>query len=135
MTEAPRGIRIANPTLLRRSAIPWFGKVSPSPDPEFESFDTLENGIRAGAVNQMTHWKRGVRTVAELIELQAPPSENATPAYIAFVAGQLGVRTTQPIDLSDLRVLELFIAAIIAIECAHWPVPPEVIRSGCARAL
>jgi hypothetical protein len=136
----PRGIRICNPTLIRRSPVAWSGETSGT-DPDFETFGTLEDGIRAGARNFLTHWRRGDRTVAELIARHAPPvslapgDHNPTDAYAAFVAERCGIDPGAPIDLGDLRVLELFVAAVIDFECAHWPVPVTALRSGCARAL
>jgi hypothetical protein len=134
VTDTPRGIRLNNPCLLRKTAVEWVGEAAGA-DSDFESFDSLEDGIRAGAKNFVTHWRRGARTVRALIVEHAPDSENDTATYIAFVAGQLGVNPYAMIDLVDLRVLERFVAAVIAMECSHWPIAAGTLAAGCARAL
>lgn len=130
----PRGIRLNNPCELEKSSIEWVGKV-PSSDPRFEEFDTLENGVRAGARNFVTHWRWGLRTVAQLIERHAPREENPTDSYIAFVASALGVGLDEPIDLLRLTTLIRFVRAVADFECDRWPIPAAVLQAGCARAL
>lgn len=130
----PRGARLCNPCLLVKSDISWAGKV-PSSDPRFEEFDTLENGVRAGARNFVTHWRWGLRTVAQLIEKHAPREENPTDSYIAFVASALGVGLDEPIDLLRLTTLIRFVRAVADFECDRWPIPAAVLQAGCARAL
>jgi hypothetical protein len=133
--QEPRGIRLNNPCLLRRVAsVSWQGECAGT-DPDFTSFDSLENGIRAGARNFLTHFRRGCGSVRALITLHAPAVENNTSAYVDFVAGCCGVAPDAALPLDDLRTLERFVAAVIAMECAHYPVAPERIRIGCARAI
>jgi hypothetical protein len=133
--EMPRGIRLNNPTLIRLSSIAWQGKIVGS-DRDFETFLTLADGIRAGARNQMTHWRRGAKTVRALVTLQAPASDhNPTEAYIAFVAGMLKLGADDYVPLDVMPNLPKLIGAMIAIECAHWPVPDDLIHTNCIRAL
>jgi hypothetical protein len=86
-----RGLRNNNPGNLRKSSVAWAGKISNPLDTAFESFDTMANGVRAAIRNAYTHWNRGKNTVATLISIWAPPTENNTIAYVAAVAKEAGI--------------------------------------------
>lgn len=89
--DLPRGLRNNNPGNLRKTDNKWLGKVSNPLDPEFESFDTLSNGLRAALRNAFTQWNRGKDSIEALVSVWAPPSENATSAYVAKVAKEVGI--------------------------------------------
>jgi hypothetical protein len=91
----PRGLRNNNPGNLRKSAAKWAGKVSNPLDTAFESFDSMANGVRAAIRNAHTQWNRGKNTIAQLITIWAPPSENDTTKYVATVAKAAGISSTQ----------------------------------------
>jgi hypothetical protein len=141
----PRGIELCNPGNLEISSNPWIGKVTPSRDPRFETFDTMGNGIRAIARNFITHQKEKVRvvcgqvayttTICGLILVQAPPGENDTPGYVQFVARHCQAVASEPYDLQNLDNLQRFLAAVFAMEQDHYPVDPTLIRMNAARAL
>lgn len=57
----------------------------------FMSFDTPENGTRAGMINIHNHYASGQTDVTSLITSLSPPSENDTADYITAVATGLGV--------------------------------------------
>ena len=85
--QTPRGIRNNNPLNLRKTKEPWRGKVIPGTDPDFEQFDNMYNGIRAGMRNiQTMYLVHGCHAVEDIIRRWAPASDgNDTEAYIRMV--------------------------------------------------
>ena len=86
-----RGIRNNNPGNLRKTGIPWLGKVVPGTDAAFEQFKTMPYGIRAMLLDIIGKHKRGLNTIQELISVWAPPIENDTSGYINSVATRSGI--------------------------------------------
>ncbi|NDW09069.1 hypothetical protein [Dysgonomonas sp. 520] len=96
-TGVPRVVSITpskskrnNPLNIRYSAAnDWLGKVSQVGD-SFETFKTLEYGIRAGVKNLQTYYnKYGLTTISAIIGRWAPPTENLTGKYVEFVCGKM----------------------------------------------
>ena len=84
-TRLPRGIRNNNPLNIRKSQNNWLGKVA-GLDKDFETFDTMEHGIRAAFVIVRTYIrKHNCTTVTQLINRWAPATENDTSQYVASV--------------------------------------------------
>lgn len=90
LQNQPRGIRNNNPLNIIRSNVQWQGKISfdRSSDAKFEQFDTMLNGILAGAKNMRTHVmadrKRKHRTtLAEEINRWCP--DGTADSYIQVV--------------------------------------------------
>lgn len=92
----PRGIRNNNPGNLRKSSVKWAGKVDNPLESAFESFSTMAYGLRAAIRNANTHWTRGKKSIAQLVSIWAPPSENNTTAYVAAVAKAAGIASNVP---------------------------------------
>lgn len=109
-----RGVRNNNPFNIRKGSSKWVGKVK-GLDTSFETFDTLENGIRAGVINTLTHYKRGADTIKKLIEVHAPPNENNTKLYIKNVSNWVGINENEKIILTPSFFYK-YVAAIIAFE-------------------
>ena len=86
-----RGIRNNNPGNLRKTGIPWLGKVVPGTDAAFEQFKTMPYGIRAMLLDIIGKHKRGLDTIQELIYVWAPPFENDTEGYIKSVSSRTGI--------------------------------------------
>jgi len=96
---------VNNPLNIRNnSSNNWVGKVS-SPNDVFESFDTLNDGIRAAYTllhNYMT--LHNCETIFQIIERWAPPSDNnPTDSYIDFVSQHTGIDSAQILNFSDLN--------------------------------
>lgn len=132
----PRGIRNNNPGNIRKSAINWKGE-TPGSDPDFETYLTPEDGIRAMTrilLNyQATH---GLQTVRQIINRWAPPVENDTGAYVMHVAEACMVDADEPLYLAeDPALLEAMVATIIRHENGQQPYPLATIREGVGRAL
>ena len=119
--DLPRGLRNNNPGNIRRSAIPWQGKVEGS-DAEFETFDTPANGMRALERNLTAYQtKHNLRTPREIINRWAPPTENDTGSYVNAVSQALGVNPDDPIDVQDPAVMQKLRDAVIHHENGQNP--------------
>lgn len=75
-------------------------------------FATEARGWEALARRVLQLHRSGSDTVREIIAIWAPPTENNTNAYIAGVAGKLGVRPDQPIDPRQPAVMLALAEAI-----------------------
>ena len=128
----PRGIRNHNPGNLRHGS-PWQGRRPLQTDPEFVQFVGPEWGIRAMVRTLRTYRDaHGLDSVRQIISRWAPPTENATDAYVEHVARVLGVHPDEPIDL-EARLRPLLLT-IIRHENGVVPYPPRVIDQGIALA-
>ena len=91
-------------------------------------------GIRALVKILLTyrfHHKRF--TVESIIERWAPPSENDTDAYIAFVCRKLGVNPTDELNNTIEDYLPL-VKAIIQMENGMQPYDDELLVEGMYKA-
>jgi hypothetical protein len=130
-----RGERNNNPGNIRLSASAWRGKVQ-SRDPEFETFDAPSNGIRALAKLLLAYQCRhGCRTVRQIIERWAPPSENATAAYVVDVARALGVAPDAALDCAEPAVLVALARAVIRHENGRCVYDAATLQAGCRAAM
>ena len=132
----PRGIRNNNPLNIDKSAKnKWQGKVSPSRDKRFETFQTPIFGIRAGAVLIINHYdKKRANTVRKLVNIWAPPTENDTGAYAEAVAKAAGVDADEQVNFHDYAVLRPTIEAMIRHENGQQPYTPAQIDKALAMA-
>lgn len=120
MSQTPRGLRLNNPLNIRRSGSAWIGKVTPSRDPAFETFDTLEHGIRAAFIIIRTYINRyGCNTPATIIGRWAPPSENPTRAYLDFVCREALVAPRQLLSFDRPGALTRLVWAMACFECGR----------------
>lgn len=131
---SPRGIRLNNPTNMRRTSIVWLGEAKAQLDPDFLAFASPIYGIRAPALDLAHLIERGVNTVRKIVTTWAPPSENDTDAYIRDVADRVGV---QPDDLLTASAATLcrLVEAIIWHENGEQPYGSAVIAEGVSLAL
>lgn len=127
LVNGPRGIRNNNPGNIERGAA-WQGLAADqSGDARFAVFSAPEWGIRAMARIIRQYQARGLRTVRQIINTWAPPSENDTGAYVDAVARQLGVTPDYIVNEAALPDL---LAAIIHHENGVQPYPAELIAQG-----
>lgn len=130
-----RGLFLNNPMNIRISPEPWRGKVKPSRDDEFETFDSPENGIRAGVKIILTYrYKYGLDTIRSIINRWAPPSENNTSAYIDDVSDRVGLDANSALDLDDKELFGDLIQAIIHHEQGSQPYTDAQVNDGVERA-
>lgn len=125
----PRGIRNNNPGNIRWGD-DWRGLVPDAQrtDKSFCQFTSTEYGIRAMIIILRNYQrKRGLKTVADIINRWAPPVENNTLAYINSVAKSVGVKPYQAIDVMDSRVMIPLLEAIITHENGVQPYGFDVL--------
>lgn len=113
-TMVPRGIKNNNPFNIKKGSSQWVGKISGN-DSVFETFDTMEHGVRAGFKLLNTYNKRyGLNTIRGILNRFAPTTENPTEKYIAFVSSQTGISPDEPIS-TDNQIMSVG-SAIIRFE-------------------
>lgn len=104
-----RGLRNNNPGNIRvpknPERNPWQGRVPIAQNTDknkaFEQFTSLEYGLRALMINARTQIKKGHNTIRKLIYTWAPPHENHTNNYIAYVSQKLHIPADQIIPALD----------------------------------
>lgn len=99
-----------NPLNIRLTDDKWVGKMD-SPSNEFEAFDSMINGYRAGLINLKSYQKRMPNmNLSQMINTWAPPKgvkndgtpyTNPTSNYLKFVVQQSNVQPDTVIDLAD----------------------------------
>ncbi len=67
----------------------------------FQQPSSYQEGLQIMDKNLEAYGKKGINTLAGVMNRWAPPSENDTPALIAAAAKRLGIKPDQPIDLSN----------------------------------
>lgn len=112
--DFPRGIRNNNPGNLRKTSIPWKGKIAGT-DPSFEQFETFVWGLRAKILDIRNDiQKDGTNTINKLISEFAPPSENNTGGYIDQVCQYMSYTPDQILtgEREEMRRLSKIIIRI-----------------------
>ena len=131
----PRGIRNNNPGNLRRSKDPWQGLAHDQTDPEFFQFKDATWGVRALARTLITYQdKHGLKTARQMIARFAPPNENDTDEYAAFVVRRARLGMNEHIDVHRYEHCRPMVEAIIAFENANYAYPDAVIDKGLVLA-
>lgn len=125
----PRGIRNNNPGNIRHGDS-WRGMADSQPDAAFVTFTDPKWGFRAMVRILKSYQRRGVRTLADIIGTWAPPIENNTAAYVASVAGRLGMNPGGVIDLSDEQQVIDLLEAITLHENGVQPYTRDTIKRG-----
>jgi len=134
-----RGIRNNNPGNIRKSSTAWKGKGSPvvsagqtppPPDSAFEQFTLPVWGIRAMYRILLSYQARGLKSVREIINTWAPPSENDTDSYVNAGSNSLGVSPDTPLTMSTHGALLL--AFIIKHENGVQPYSMQLITQAMA---
>jgi hypothetical protein len=105
-----RGYRNKNPGNLRplSGGQKWVGQVGVDTQGSaagYVIFDSFENGIRALARDIKTKTARGLNTIAKIIPVFAPATENNVYAYIAEVEKNAGIPRNQVLTEADLLPL------------------------------
>jgi hypothetical protein len=110
-----------NPFNIRRDDNnKWVGKV-PDNTASFESFDTMEHGIRAGLkLLQNYQGKFGLNTIRAIVYKFAPPIENRTTQYVEEVCRMTGFGPNKGLDLTDKDTLLKLASAIIYMETGTY---------------
>lgn len=114
-----RGIRNNNPLNIRYSVKnAWRGKIDgeAKKDKDFEEFDNLEYGIRAGCVLLMNYMKlHGLVTIETILKRFAPAVENPTSNYILYVERGTGFNRNQ-ILTPDIKIIAKLVKSMALFE-------------------
>lgn len=122
-----RGLRNCNPGNLRRTKDRWKGLRPIQTDKEFFQFVDMAHGYRAMMITLQNYVRRhGCRTMAGIIKRYAPPGENNTSVYLAYVCNEMGVPTTYEPDLEDKATLCALVSAMSRMENGVDADPEEV---------
>lgn len=114
-----------NPLNIRLADNDWQGKVQ-GPSKEFETFNSMVNGYRAGLINMNSYRQRMPNmTLADMINTWAPPKgkrndgteyTNPTSNYLKFVSDQSEVLPNQKLDLADESMMVNIFRAMTMFE-------------------
>lgn len=117
---SPRGIRNNNPLNIRKGNN-WQGERHPQSDPAFEEFSCMVYGLRAGFILIRNYIKQGHNTLEKIIHRWAPPSENDTDHYLAYVATATGLRPDARLSFIESDKMCAIIRAMCQIESRYTP--------------
>ncbi|KMJ44160.1 structural protein [Xenorhabdus khoisanae] len=122
-----RGIRNHNPGNIRHGD-KWQGLREIQTDKSFCQFVAPEYGIRA-ILKILRNYERkyGLNTIRQIISRWAPPNENNTEAYIAYVCKVVGVPSSVVIDVENVNIMSKLVKAIIQMENGQQPYSDAVI--------
>lgn len=113
----PRGIRNNNPLNIRRSQDKWQGLREVQNDPSFCQFKEMKWGVRAGAKILQTYQRKyGLKTLRQIINRFAPPTENDTSSYIISVSRRAKIHPDVEIDTTNRGVMNRLIEAMWYVE-------------------
>lgn len=134
-TKQPRGIRNHNPGNIRISNDKWQGLAPVQTDGAFFQFTDATYGIRALARLLINYQdKYNLRTITQIINRWAPPSENNTQAYIDQVEKHTGFNAYDFLDMHKYEHLEPLVRAIILHENGTQPYTDSQITKGLVLA-
>ena len=112
-----RGLRNCNPGNIRRSRVCYKGEKRPSRDPEFKEFESMAYGYRAMFVLLDSYrCRHGLKTIRQMLNRYAPPSENFTEGYIRFVSQRSGIAPDEELDTLSARDMIPIVSAMSEIE-------------------
>ncbi|WFQ80918.1 structural protein [Xenorhabdus sp. SF857] len=116
-----RGIDNHNPGNIRHGDN-WQGLCSRQTDKSFCQFIAPEYGIRAMIKILRTYERKyGDNTIRQFISRWAPPNENDTEAYIAYVSDAVSVSRDSVIDVNNQDVMTALVKAMIQMENGKQP--------------
>jgi hypothetical protein len=129
----PRGIRNNNPGNIKLGTN-WDGLSDEQNDDVFCQFKEPVWGIRALMRILLTYrFNHNIRTIEKIIDRWAPPSENNTEAYIAFVCRYTDRLPDEILDNSIEHYLPV-VKAIIQMENGIQPYNDEELVEGMYKA-
>lgn len=126
--QLPRGLRNNNAGNIRKSSTRYLGEVRPSSDKAFKQFETRGWGYRAIFVLLESYSKRGFKSLRQMINRYAPPSENHTEIYLKHVCECAMTGADAPLDITDKNTMVLVVAAISKMENGYPAVMDEVLE-------
>ncbi len=124
-----RGERNNNPLNIRRTADKWLGMSKSQNDTDFIIFDNIEYGIRAALKlirRYIQHYS--CNSIRKIIYRWAPPCENDTESYVAYVVTKVGIMNSENIKVSDRDTICSIVKAMAQIE-SQMNIPIRIIQS------
>ena len=131
--KEPRGIRNDTPLNIRKGCA-WAGMREVQTDPSFVQFKSMQYGLRAGfrlMKNHITGFngkRPKFNTIAKLISVWAPPSENATNKYIDFVCQYAKMQPNDIILETNQKQMCAIARAMAFVENGIW-IDEKIIES------
>ncbi len=117
MTKISRGLRNNNPGNIRLGSFRYKGEKAKSSDSAFRQFESVEWGYRAMFVLLHTYaTKRNCRTLRQIINRYAPPTENFTEGYLRIVARATHLSPDAEISTTDGAMMTAIVAAMSEVE-------------------
>ena len=90
-------------------------------------FTDIFYGLRAAIITiRNYHRKHGAKTLADIINRWAPPTENHTLDYLRFVARETGIAPLQEVDFSDKSTIYCIIRAMAIYESNARNIDKEI---------
>ncbi|MBI6548315.1 structural protein [Xenorhabdus lircayensis] len=122
-----RGIRNHNPGNIRHRD-KWQGLRDTQTDKSFCQFVAPEYGIRA-MLKILRNYERkyGDNTIRQFISRWAPPNENDTEGYIAYVCKSVGIPSSTVVDVENAVTMSRLVKAIIQMENGQQPYSDAII--------
>ena len=112
-----RGLRNNYPGNIRINGDLFEGEIIPSKDKSFKQFRTMPYGYRAMFKilrNYINNYK--LDTIRKIITRWAPPSENATEAYIKAVSDYSGIGSDEPVSADDRVAMIAIVSGMSRVE-------------------
>lgn len=135
MTNRPRGLRNYNPGNLRLPASSTRPGDAGHDKDGFSRFLTPEHGLDSLARQLVSFGKRGFRTITAIINRYAPPKENDTVAYAAYVAKRAKAESDAPLDMGSAEIISALMTAIIFFENGRCPYSRTMIFNAAKKAV
>lgn len=97
-----RGLRNNNPFNIRKSKSRWLGKIK-GDDKDFETFDCLEHGYRAGLILLANYYKKyKLHSYRTILQRFAPITENNLANYEYYIFANCRIKPDAFISLNTL---------------------------------
>lgn len=130
----PRGVRNNNPGNIEYGDFARSRGATGS-DGRFAIFPTPEQGIAAiRDLQEIYEGQHGLESVSERIGRWAPAGENNVNAYAQAVARSMGIDANAPFSMTDPRMGQAFITAVIQHENGKQPYATGTIANAYAAA-
>ena len=125
----PRGIRNNNPLNIRIGNS-WRGEVENPTDKDFEQFQTMFWGLRAGFVLLRRYITRyQLNTIEKIISRWAPNNENNTEQYIRLVCKLMGKARTDILSWYDENDMTKLVFEMCIVENGQEVDGSEIVKA------
>lgn len=122
-SERSRGYRNNNPLNIRISSTNWQGMIptAQNGDGSFVQFTSMPYGFRAAMRNIRTYiTSYGKKTVQEIINKWAPPTENNTSKYVTDVCRLSGLLPGSVISQNNQQQMSALVRAMAFVENGYY---------------